>query len=131
MVCAVDREACTVKRTEKRIIGMRFMQPVGTIDLTVSLDVLAQRAAEGDVDDLKTAANAEDGGAPRSKCAREGELAQVAHLVNIRGVRYRLSVKARVDVTAAREQQGVGCFGRIRCRKTEQSERGEVVWKRL
>ena len=131
MMRTVDGEACAVKRAEERVIGARFVQTVSTVDLPVSVDVLVQRAAEGNIDDLQAAADAEDGGASRGERTREGKLVEVAYFVNIGCSGETLPVETRVDVAATREQQGIGCFGRIRCRKTEQSERGKVVWERL
>jgi hypothetical protein len=80
--------------------------------------VLVQRAALGDVDHLDAAADAEDRLAGGAGGAVEGDLERVALRVDDAQVGLgRLPEARRIDVGAAREQQGVGAgdrlFGRV------------------
>ena len=131
MMRTVDSKARTIKGAEKRVVGARFMQAVNSVDLSVSVDVLTQRAAEGDVDNLQPAANAKNRGASRGKRTDEGKFTQIARFFKISVIRRRLPIETRVNVAAACEKQSIGLFGRIRYRETKQSKRGKVVWERL
>lgn len=60
MVCTVDHAARAVQLAQKARRGVDGMQPVNAVNLTVALDVLTQRAAKIDVEDLQPAADADD-----------------------------------------------------------------------
>jgi hypothetical protein len=60
MVCTVDRAARAVQLAQKARRGVDDMQPVNAVNLTVALDVLTQRAVKIDVEDLQSAADADD-----------------------------------------------------------------------
>ena len=59
------------------------MQPVNAVNLTVALDVLTQRAAKIDVEDLQPAADADDRLSLAQEVVNQRELTRVACFVEI------------------------------------------------
>ena len=77
-------------------------------------DVLHQRAAARDVQDLDAAADREDRQVAAARLADERELELVARRIDVHHRRMsRLAVAGRRDVLAAGEQQAVDCVDRL------------------
>ena len=83
MVCTVDRAARAVQLAQKARRGVDGMQPVNAVNLTVALDVLTQRAAKIDVEDLQPAADADDRLSRAQEVVNQRELTRVACFVEI------------------------------------------------
>ena len=83
MVRTVDDKSRAVQRAQEAAFGADRVQAVMSVDLAVAFDMLAQRAAEIDVEDLQPAANADDLTPGAKKIVDERKLARVAPLVDI------------------------------------------------
>ena len=73
VVRAVDRETLAVERDQQGIDGMRAVEEIVVALVAVAGDILVQRAAQEDVDQLAAAADAED-----RPLLRQKELEQLA-----------------------------------------------------
>ena len=113
MVCTVDRAARAVQLAQKARRGVDGMQPVNAVNLTVALDVLTQRAAKIDVEDLQPAADADDRLSLAQEVVNQRELTRVACFVEIFRAVQCLTVKARVHVAPAGQQQNVRVLRRF------------------
>ena len=94
----------------------RLPAPVGGVlgPLGLDRDVLDERAAEGDVEDLDAAAHAEDGQPAVERALGELELEGVAERLGRRQVLGRLLAVARgIDVAASAEEDPVAGIQRI------------------
>ena len=129
MVGAVDREARTVQRTQQSRCGMDNVQMVAAAYLGVAQNVLVQRAAEIDVEELQAAADADDGLSRAQKFINERKLAFVTRFINVRRAAERATVKARVNVAPAREQQKVCVLGRAHAFRTEERKCVLVIFQ--
>ena len=107
MVRAVDKTASAVERAEKRVIRVCAVHLINAMLLGVSGDVLMQRAAEIDVEELEPAADAENRPALGGKGSGQRELGGVPHLINAVCAAACLPVMPRVNITAAGQQQTV------------------------
>lgn len=114
MVGAVDREARAVQRTQQSRCGMDNVQMVAAAHLGVAQNVLVQRAAEIDVEELQAAADADDGLSRAQEVVNQRELTRVACFVEIFRAVQRLTVKARVHVAPAGQQKEIRLPGRFR-----------------
>ena len=129
MVCTVDRAARAVQPAQKARRGVDDMQPVNAVNLTVALDVLTQRAAKIDVEDLQPAADADDRLSRAQEVVNQRELTRVACFVEIFRAVQRLTVKTRVHVAPAGQQQNVRVLRRFGERRTDQRERIFVIFQ--
>ena len=129
MMRAVDREACAIQLAQKAGQGIDRVEAVGAVDPAMACDMLAQRAAEIDVEDLQPAANADDLTPGAKKIVDERKLARVAPLVDICRAVDRLTVKARVHITPAGKQQSVRALRRSGERGAGQRERFFVIFQ--
>ena len=129
MVCTVDRAARAVQLAQKARRGVDGMQPVNAVNLTVALDVLTQRAAKIDVEDLQPAADADDRLSRAQEVVNQRELTRVACFVEIFRAVQCLTVKARVHVAPAGQQQNVRVLRRFGERRTDQRERIFVIFQ--
>ena len=98
MVGAVDREARAVQRTQQSRCGMDNVQMVAAAHLGVAQNVLVQRAAEIDVEELQAAADADDGLSRAQKFVNKRKLTPVTRFIDIGRAVDLLSIKARVNV---------------------------------
>ena len=129
MVGAVDREARTVQRTQQSRCGMDNVQMVAAAHLGVAQNVLVQRAAEIDVEELQAAADADDGLSRAQKFVNERKLAFVTRFIDICRAVDLLAIKARVNVAPAGEQQKVCVLGRFHALCTDERERIFVIFQ--
>ena len=129
MVGAVDREARAVQRTQQSRCGMDNVQMVVAAQLGVAPNVLVQRAAEIDVEELQAAADADDGLSRAQKFINERKLAFVTRFINVRRAAERATVKARMNVAPAGEQQKVCVLGRFHALRTEKRECVLVIFQ--
>ena len=104
MMRAVDRAARAVQLAQKPRRGVDRMQPVDAVNLAVPIDMLAQRAAEIDIEDLQPAADADDRFSRAQEVIDQRKLARVARFVKTFRAVQRLTVKARVHVAPAGQQ---------------------------
>ena len=129
MVGAVDREARAVQRTQQSRCGMDNVQMVVAAHLGVAQNVLVQRAAEIDVEELQAAADADDGLSRAQKFVNERKLAFVTRYINVRRTADRATVKARVNVAPAGQQQKVCVLGRAHAFRTEERKCVLVIFQ--
>ena len=129
MVGAVDREARAVQRTQQSRCGMDNVQMVAAAHLGVAPNVLVQRTAEIDVEELQAAADADDGLSRAQKFVNERKLAFVTRFINVRRAAERATVKARMNVAPAGEQQKVCVLGRFHALRTEKRECVLVIFQ--
>ena len=129
MMRAVDREACAIQLAQKAGQGIDRVEAVGAVDLAMACDMLAQRAAEIDVEDLQPAANADDLTPGAKKIVDERKLTRVALLVDIRRAVDRLTVKARMHIAPAGKKQNVRALRRSGERGAGQRERFFVIFQ--
>ena len=129
MMRAVDREACAIQLAQKAGQGIDRVEAVGAVDLAMACDMLAQRAAEIDVEDLQPAADADDYLSRAQEVVNQRELTRVACFVEIFRAVQRLTVKARVHVAPAGQQQNVRVLRRFGERRTDQRERIFVIFQ--
>ena len=127
MMRAVDREACAIQLAQKAGQGIDRVEAVGAVDPAMACDMLAQRAAEIDVEDLQPAANADDLTSGAKKIVDERKLARVAPLVDICRAVDRLTVKARMHITPAGQQQNVRALRRFGEWRADERERIFVI----
>ena len=129
MVGAVDREARAVQRMQQSRCGMDNVQMVAAAHLGVAQNVLVQRAAEIDVEELQAAADADDGLSLTQKFVNERKLTFVTCCVNVCRAAERATVKARVDVAPAGQQQEIRLPGRFRASCADERERIFVIFQ--
>ena len=129
MVRAVDEKVRAVQRAQKAAAGRDGVQAVAAVQLAVAANVLAQRAAEVDVEDLEPPADADDRLSGAQEKVDERKLARVALVVDVRRAVDRLAVEARVHVSAAGEQENVRRLDRFRGARADQRERVLVVFQ--
>ena len=126
----VQTVSANLKRIpEQNRRGVDGMQPVNAVNLPVALDVLTQRAAKIDVEDLQPAADADDYLSRAQEVVNQRELTRVACFVEIFRAVQRLTVKARVHVAPAGQQQNVRVLRRFGERRTDQRERIFVIFQ--
>ena len=129
VVRAVDREARAVQRTQQSWCGMDNVQMVAAAHLGVAQNVLVQRAAEIDVEELQAAADTDDGLSRAQKFVNERKLTPVTRFINVRRAAERATVKARMNVAPAGEQQKVCVLGRFHALRTEKRECVLVIFQ--
>ena len=129
MVGAVDREARAVQRTQQSRCGMDNVQMVAAAHLGMAQNVLVQRAAEIDVEELQAAADADDGLSRAQKFVNKSKLTPVTRCVDIGRAVDLLAIKARVNVAPAGEQQKVCVLGRFHALRTEKRECVLVIFQ--
>ena len=83
MVRTVDDKSRAVQRAQEAAFGADRVQAVMSVDLAVVFDMLAQRAAEIDVEDLQPAADAEDRSSHAQKIVDERQFMLVARFVDV------------------------------------------------
>ena len=127
MVRTVDDKSRAVQRAQEAAFGADRVQAVMSVDLAVAFDMLAQRAAEIDVEDLQPAANADDLTSGAKKIVDERKLARVAPLVDICRAVDRLTAKARMHITPAGQQQNVRALRRFGEWRADERERIFVI----
>ena len=123
MVGAVDREARAVQRTQQSRCGMDNVQMVAAAHLGVAQNVLVQRAAEIDVEELQAAADADDGLPRAQKFVNKRKLTPVTRFINVRRTADRAAVKARVNVAPAGQQKEIRLPGRFYASCADERER--------
>ena len=129
MVGAVDREARAVQRTQQSRCGMDNVQMVAAAHLGVAPNVLMQRAAEIDVEELQAAADADGGLSRAQKFVNKRKLTPVTRFIDIGRAVDLLTIKARVNVAPAGQQQNVRVLRRFGERRTDQRERIFVIFQ--
>ena len=122
MVRAVDREARAVQRTQKARRGMDNVQMVAAAHLGVAQNVLVQRAAEIDVEELQAAADADDGLSLTQKFVNKRKLTPVTRCVDICRAVDLLTIKARMNVAPAGQQKEIRLPGRFRASCADERE---------
>ena len=129
MVGAVDREARAVQRTQQSRCGMDNVQMVAAAHLGVAQNVLVQRAAERDVEELQAAADADDGLSLTQKFVNKSKLAPVTRFIDISRAVDLLAIKARVNVAPAGQQKEIRLPGRFHALRTEKRECVLVIFQ--
>ena len=129
MVGAVDREARAVQRTQQSRCGVDGMQPINAVNLTVALDVLTQRAAKIDVEELQAAADADDGLSRTQKFVNKRKLTPVTRFIDIGRAVDLLAIKTRVNVAPAGQQKEIRLPGRFRASCADERERIFVIFQ--
>ena len=129
MVRAVDCEARAVQRTQQPRRSMNDVQTVAAAQLGVAPNVLVQRAAEIDVEELQAAADADDGLSRAQKFVNKRKLTPVTRFINVRRTADRAAVKARVNVAPAGQQQKVCVLGRAHAFRTEERKCVLVIFQ--
>ena len=129
VVRAVDCEARAVQLAQKARRGMDNVQMVAAAHLGVAQNVLVQRAAKRDVEELQAAADADDGLSLTQKFVNERKLAFVTRFINVHRAAERAAVKARMNVAPAGEQQKVCVLGRFRASCADERERIFVIFQ--
>ena len=131
MVRAVDGEALSVEPSEQGIVRVCFMQAVSAVELAVPTNMAVQRSAERNVDDLQSAADAENRLLLRGETAHECEFIRIAGRIDPHSAVRGFSVQRRQNVAAARKQQRIGRIGCFGCRKADVTDRRKIVGKRF
>ena len=129
MVGAVDRKARAVQRTQQPRRSMNDVQTVAAAHLGVAQNVLVQRAAEIDVEELQAAADTDDGLPRAQKFVNKRKLTPVTRCVDIGRAVDLLAIKARVNVAPAGEQQKVCVLGRFHALCTDERERIFLIFQ--
>ena len=129
MVGAVDREARAVQRAQQARCGMNDVQTIAAAHLGVAQNVLVQRAAEIDVEELQAAADADDGLSCAQKFVNKSKLAPVTRCVDIGRAVDLLAIKARVNVAPAGQQKEIRLPGRFRASCADERERIFVIFQ--
>ena len=130
MVGAVDGKAAAIERAQQHIVCPHEMDAVNAVDLAVVINVLAQCAAEGDVDELRPAADAENGLTRVEEAAIQCEFVFVPIFIHIIGAMHGLAVEPRVNVSTAGQQQGVAVRGLIAHDfRAQRGKGGDIVGK--
>ena len=129
VVRAVDREARAVQRTQQSRCGMDNVQMVAAAHLGVAQNVLVQRAAEIDVEELQAAADADDGLSRAQKFVNERKLAFVTRFIDISRAVDLLAIKARVNVAPAGQQKEIRLPWRFYAACADERERIFVIFQ--
>ena len=129
MVRAVDCEARAVQRAQQSRCGMDNVQTVAAAHLIVTFNMLTQRAAERDVEELQAAADADDGLSRAQKFVNKSKLTPVTRFIDIGRAVDLLTIKARVNVAPAGEQQKVCVLGRAHAFRTEERKCVLVIFQ--
>ena len=129
MVGAVDRKARAVQRTQQPRRSMNDVQTVAAAQLGVAPNVLVQRAAEIDVEELQAAADADDGLSRAQKFVNKSKLTPVTRFIDISRAVDLLTIKARMNVAPAGEQQKVCVLGRAHAFRTEERKCVLVIFQ--
>ena len=129
MVRAVDCEARAVQRAQQARRGMNDVQTIAAAHLGVAPNVLVQRAAEIDVEELQAAADADGGLSRTQKFVNKRKLAPVTRCFDIGRAADLLAIKARVNVAPAGQQQKVCVLGRAHALRTEKRECVLVIFQ--
>ena len=129
VVCAVDREARAVQRTQQPRRGMDNVQMVAAAHLGVAPNVLVQRTAEIDVEELQAAADADDGLSRAQKFVNKSKLAPVTRFIDIGRAVDLLAIKARVNVAPAGQQKEIRLPGRFYASCADERERIFVIFQ--
>ena len=129
MVRAVDCEARAVQRTQQPRRSMNDVQTVTVVYLIVTFNMLTQRAAEIDVEELQAAADADDGLSRTQKFVNKRKLAPVTRCVDISRAVDLLAIKARVNVAPAGQQKEIRLPGRFYASCADERERIFVIFQ--
>ena len=129
MVGAVDRKTRAVQRTQQARCGMNDVQTIAAAHLGVAQNVLVQRAAERDVEELQAAADADDGLSRAQKFINERKLTPVTRCVDICRAVDLLTIKARMNVAPAGQQKEIRLPGRFRASCADERERIFVIFQ--
>ena len=129
VVRAVDREARAVQRTQQSRCGMDNVQMVAAAHLGVAQNVLVQRAAEIDVEELQAAADADDGLSRAQKFVNERKLAFGTRFIDISRAVDLLAIKARVNVAPAGQQKEIRLPWRFYASCADERERIFVIFQ--
>ena len=129
VVRAVDREARAVQRTQQSRCGMDNVQMVAAAHLGVAQNVLVQRAAEIDVEELQAAADADDGLSLTQKFVNKRKLTPVTRCVDICRAVDLLAIKARVNVAPAGQQKEMRLPWRFYASCADERERIFVIFQ--
>ena len=129
VVGAVDRKARAVQRTQQPRRSMNDVQTVAAAQLGVAQNVLVQRAAEIDVEELQAAADADDGLSHAQKFVNKRKLTPVTRFINVRRTADRAAVKARVNVAPAGQQKEIRLPGRFYASCADERERIFVIFQ--
>ena len=129
VVRAVDREARAVQRTQQSRCGMDNVQMVAAAHLGVAQNVLVQRAAEIDVEELQAAADADDGLSLTQKFVNKRKLTPVTRCVDICRAVDLLAIKARVNVAPAGQQKEIRLPWRFYASCADERERIFVIFQ--
>ena len=129
MVRAVDCEARAVQRAQQARRGMNDVQTIAAAHLGVAPNVLVQRAAERDVEELQAAADADDGLSRAQKFVNKRKLTPVTRCVDIGRAVDLLAIKARVNVAPAGQQKEIRLPGRFRASCADERERIFVIFQ--
>lgn len=129
MVGAVDRKARAVQRTQQPRRSMNDVQTVAAAQLGVAQNVLVQRAAEIDVEELQAAADADDGLSRAQKFVNKRKLTPVTRCVDIGRAVDLLVIKARVNVAPAGQQKEIRLPGRFYASCADERERIFVIFQ--
>ena len=129
VVRAVDREARAVQRTQQSRCGMDNVQMVAAAHLGVAQNVMVQRAAEIDVEELQAAADADNGLSRAQKFVNERKLAFVTRFIDISRAVDLLAIKARVNVAPAGQQKEIRLPWRFYASCADERERIFVIFQ--
>ena len=129
MVRTVDDKSRAVQRAQEAAFGADRVQAVMSVDLAVAFDMLAQRAAEIDVEELQAAADADDGLSRAQKFINERKLAFVTRFINVRRAAERATVKARMNVAPAGQQEKICVLGRAYAFRAEERKCVLVIFQ--
>jgi len=129
MVRAVDCEARAVQRTQQARRGMNDVQTIAAAHLGVAPNVLVQRAAERDVEELQAAADADDGLSRAQKFVNKSKLTPVTRFIDISRAVDLLTIKARMNVAPAGQQKEIRLPGRFRASCADERERIFVIFQ--
>ena len=131
VVRAVDHKARAVQHMQQPCFCTDGMQAVNAADLAVAFDMLAQRAAEEDVEHLKPPADAENQQAAGKEIPHERKLARIARFVDIRRAGRQLPVAPGRDISPAGEEQRFCRGGLSHCLRACKAERGLIIFQGL
>ena len=129
MVRTVDDKSRAVQRAQEAAFGADRVQAVMSVDLAVAFDMLAQRAAEIDVEELQAAADADDGLSRAQKFVNERKLAFVTRFIDISRAVDLLAIKARVNVAPAGQQKEIRLPWRFYASCADERERIFVIFQ--
>ena len=129
VVRAVDLEARAVQCTQQPRRGMDNVQTVAAAHLGVAPNVLVQRAAEIDVEELQAAADADGGLSRAQKFVNKRKLTPVTRFIDIGRAVDLLTIKARVNVAPAGQQKEIRLPGRFYASCADERERIFVIFQ--